>query len=56
MGIQKFGTGEVLGQDRDDAQGIQTTGAVHQPWTPVDDAELERESTTDHAEEGIGEG
>lgn len=47
MGFQKFGTGDVLGQDREDAQGIQTVGAAAQPWTSTDDVELEQESTTD---------
>lgn len=46
MGFQKFGNGELLGQDVDDFQGISTTAAAEQPWTESDAAELERESTT----------
>lgn len=45
MGFQKFGTGEVLGHEQDNAQDIQATASGDQPWTPEDDVELEREST-----------
>lgn len=55
MGFQKFGTGEVLGQDDNDAQGIQSLGAGERPWTQEDAVELERESTTDAPAETIGE-
>lgn len=56
MGFQKYGTGEILGQDVDDFQGISTTAAVEQPWTETDTAELERESTTDAPAETAQEG
>ena len=55
MGIQKFGNGELLGQDVDDFQGIRTSAVADQPWTSEDAAELERESAQGALAESVRE-
>lgn len=46
MGIRKFGTGDVLGRDDEDPQGISKSAqqAADGEWTDKDEAELARES------------
>lgn len=43
MGIQKYGTGEVLPPEPED-DGLTKTSAADDPWTEDDQRELEKEN------------